>query len=570
MKEWIQKNLFNQKTNFPIPRRITKEWFSVNHSKEYNEILQMTEFLNIVDPSLIQRIFHIYYNKFELFKCQICDSIVNFKSFSKGYSSYCGQKCVSKVRSKKFKEKYNVDSPLQIKEFLEKAENTNLKKYGKKNYTQTEEYKEKSIKTCLNKYGETSPLKNTEIKQKVSNTNLEKYGSTSPLHNEEIKTKIVKTFNKKYGLNLDTYANPFSIDQVKDKIKETNLKKYGVEFTSQRHLKNINDINKEFIEGNFLTEDRNLKLTEFQKYFNISYSWSYVLLKRLDIEFTHLKSNLEMDVFNFVKSYVNNIVENDRKTIKPLELDIYLPDQNLAIEVNGIYWHSEQVLEDKNFHLKKTDLCKKENIQLLHIFEDQWNDIFKQEILKSMILNKIGKSEKIYARKCDIKLINTNEKNEFLNKNHLQGQCQSNINIGIIYNNKLISLMCFGKSRFNKKFEWELLRFCTLKGFIVTGGASKLLKYFINNHGSSIITYADRTYSNGDLYEKIGFTLLKTNPPSYRYMKNSITYNRLHFQKHKLKDKLNLFNPELTEYQNMINNGYDRIWDCGNFVYGFL
>jgi hypothetical protein len=100
---------------------------------------------------------------------------------------------------------------------------------------------------------------------------------------------------------------------------------------------------------------------------------------------------------------------------------------------------------------------------------------------------------------------------------------------------------------------------CTLKGFIVTGGASKLLKYFINNHGSSIITYADRTYSNGDLYEKIGFTLLKTNPPSYRYMKNSITYNRLHFQKHKLKDKLNLFNPELTEYQNMINNGYDRI-----------
>ena len=243
------------------------------------------------------------------------------------------------------------------------------------------------------------------------------------------------------------------------------------------------------------------------------------------------------------------------------------PKKNVGIELNGIYWHSESMGKDKKYHLNKTIACDDNGVQLLHIWDTEW--LHKQDIIKSMILNKIGKTPiKIFARKCEIREVLPKEKNIFLNENHLQGEDKSKIKLGLYYSNELVSLLTVGKPRFNKKYEWEIIRYCNKINTSVVGGFSKLLSSFRKKHDGSIITYANRRYSNGGLYKNNGFTFIRYSKPGYQYYKpgkNLETRNS--YQKHKLSSKLNIFDSMLSEWENMQLNGYDRVWDCGNYVY---
>ena len=284
------------------------------------------------------------------------------------------------------------------------------------------------------------------------------------------------------------------------------------------------------------------------------------------------KSFGEHEVLEYCQSLSDNVISGDRHIIKPLELDIYMPDNNFAIEYDGLYWHSFNTItqEDKNVHLRKTKLCKEKSIQLLHIFENEWDHYKKQEIWKSIIKNKLGQSFKIFARKCEILEVSFKDSQIFLENNHLQGRCNSSINIGLFYNNELISLMTFGKSRFNKKVDWELLRFCNKLNYYVVGAASRLFKNFLKGHTGSVISYADMRYSDGKLYRNLGFEFEHISGPNYWYWKvnNGILLeSRIQYQKHKLKGKLEEFDENLTETENMYNNGYRKIYDCGNQVW---
>jgi hypothetical protein len=156
----------------------------------------------------------------------------------------------------------------------------------------------------------------------------------------------------------------------------------------------------------------------------------------------------------------------------------------------------------------------------------------------------------------------------FLDNNHLQGNVNAAINIGLYYNDELVSIMTFIKSRYNKEVEYELLRFCNKLNTSVIGGASKLMSCFINTYKpNNIISYANRRWSQGNLYEKLGFTFTHNTLPNYFYYKNGDLESRVKYQKHKLKDKLEVFDDSLTESENMYNNGYRKIYDSGNKVY---
>ncbi len=273
----------------------------------------------------------------------------------------------------------------------------------------------------------------------------------------------------------------------------------------------------------------------------------------------------EGKVLDFIKSiYRDTIIDNSREIISPKELDIYIPDKSLAIEFNGDYWHSEEY-KPRNYHIDKTNLCKDKGIQLIHIFEHQWES--KSEIFKSVISNKLGLSNKIYARKC--KIVELDSTTDFLNTNHLQGNCSSSVKLGLTYNDELVSVMTFGKPRFNKSYEFELLRFCNKLNTTVVGGASKLLNYFEKNYKpSSIISYANLQWSNGNVYKNLGFTELSISEPNYWWTKNREVLTRYQCQKHKLKDLLkDKFNQNLSEKENMKKAGYSRLFDCGNMVY---
>ena len=285
----------------------------------------------------------------------------------------------------------------------------------------------------------------------------------------------------------------------------------------------------------------------------------------------------ELELYNFIKSiYKGIILQRKRNIIKPLELDIYLPEHNLAFEYNGIYWHSEiSSNTDKNYHLDKTEMCEKQNIQLIHIFEDEW--LNKKDIIKNKIKHLLNLSDKkLYARKCIIKEIIPKIKNQFLNEYHIQSEDKSKYKLGLFHNNDLVGVMTFGKPRLSSGYKntkegtYELIRFAT--SIHIVGGFSKLLKHFIRNYKPiKIITYADRRYSQGNVYIKNGFKLINKGKPNYYYTKNHIQReHRFNYRKNVLNKKLDLYDKNLTEWQNMQINGYDRIWDCGSLKFELI
>lgn len=272
-------------------------------------------------------------------------------------------------------------------------------------------------------------------------------------------------------------------------------------------------------------------------------------------------SGKEKDVVRYIQSvYEGTIIENDRKVLYPKELDIYIPKKNLAIEFNGIYWHSDAYLHNRFYHQEKTLACREKGIRLIHIFENEW--MFKQDICQSIINAALGIYKlKLNARSCIIKPLNSIDYRNFLIKNHLQGAINSPIRYGLFYMNELVAVIGFGKSRF-KKDEVELHRFCSKLGYNIRGAFSKLIKH---SNVEDFITYVDLAHFSGSGYAEVGFDEIGITEPNYKWIKDSLSLNRFSTQKHKLQHILgNQFNPELSESENMSINGFYKIYDSGN------
>lgn len=263
---------------------------------------------------------------------------------------------------------------------------------------------------------------------------------------------------------------------------------------------------------------------------------------------------------------------NERQIIQPKELDIYIPSERLAIEYNGLRWHSELFKEDPiNCHLAKTNECKEKGIRLIHIFEDEWLE--RSQIVKSMLRNILGKTNnRLYARQCDIRNVDAKTAMQFLDDNHIQGRCKAKYHYGLYHEGELVSLMTFGKTRQQKKYNedydntWELLRFCNKLNTSVVGGASKLLKHFIGEvKPHRIVTYADKRWSVGNLYERLGFVHTHDSKPNYFYVVGQHRENRFKYRKGELVKQG--FDPSKSEHEIMYERGIPRIYDCGTMAF---
>jgi hypothetical protein len=283
-------------------------------------------------------------------------------------------------------------------------------------------------------------------------------------------------------------------------------------------------------------------------------------------------SHYEIELGDFIASIIGeeNIIRNDRTILDGNELDIYIPTKNIAFEFDGLYWHSEIKKPDKNYHLKKTNICENKGIQLIHIFEDEW--IHKNDICKSRIKNLLGVSERIYARKCKIIEVDKKDAKKFFIDNHIQGNVNAKIIYGLKYNNEIVSMMSFGELRKNlgqkaTKGHFELLRFANKQNTTVIGGASKLFNHFIKmNNPIEITSYADRRWSKGNLYEQLNFEYSHNSDPNYFYVINDERKNRFGFRKDILISKYGCL-PNDTEHNFCKSKGWCRIYDCGTKVY---
>ncbi len=525
LKTWIKENLINSRG-----RINTRKFKKIINDKHCQKIINLTSHLKeSVNPS--ERIYCVLNSIIAYRKCKICDNnVFSFIDSSKGYREYCSVKCMN----------YDPD-------IIDKFHATNLKKYGVNHPCKLKKIIENRKKTCLKKYGFQNAM---QCKDVVNN--------------------LRKAMISKYGVD-----NSFKLESTRNKFKKTCMKKYGTEYPAQSHISQetynlLNDKNW-LIEKNHIDKK---SCYDISQELGISETLVYKKFTEHKLELKNFHtSSYESDIIKFLDE--QNISIRSRKIISPYEIDIYLPDIKLGIEFNGLFWHSSYSKESdkktKNRHISKTEMCKEKDIQLLHIFENEWVDPIKKEIWKSMINSKLGRNDRIFARKCEVKEITDNRLiRQFLNDNHLQGFAGSSIKLGLFYEEELVSLMTFGKARYSKKCQYEMIRFCNNKNINIVGGASKLFKHFIGNYDpKSILSYADRRHSNGKLYEILGFEHSHNSKPNYFYfINNKMTlYPRIKFQKHKLEKQLEVFNKDISETENMFINNYRRIWDCGNMIF---
>lgn len=446
--------------------------------------------------------------------------------------------------------RYGVEHNSCIKKVIDKRKQT----YANKSEEEKLNIITKRNKTISNTYGSVKLFRINQ-QYKSAQTKLKKYNCA--YYNNHAKTE--QTNLLKYGVK-----NQYQRPEIQNKIKETNLSRYGTKYYTQsidyKHKSKYTLSNKTNAEKqNAIDKYKNTCL----KKYNVPY---YCLSKKCIKSRQTRTSKPNMD-------FANILEKNNLKFSAEYRLDTKLFDfkvDDTLIEINPTATHNSTwgiftpVGLDKNYHHEKTKLALTNNFKCIHIFD--WDNVDK---IIEIILTK---KSKIYARNCEIKLIDNTVCDTFLNMYHLQCTCKNQtIKLGLYYNNELIQVMTFGKPRYNKKYEYELLRLCTKAGYISVGGAEKLFNYFIKNYNpSTIISYCDNSKFNGNIYKKIGFNLDTYGNPSKHWYniktKKHITDNLL-----RQRGFDQLFN---TNYGKGTSNedlmrvaGFVEIYDCGQSTY---
>lgn len=445
--------------------------------------------------------------------CPVCGKryVHNSLKSSKGCSRSCAAKASMDKKRKTNLERYGTEYAVQSKAIKEKIEKTNLRKYGTTNPMGNKDVSTKSRKSRKTSYKESH--------EKARKTCLERYGVDNPFKSEDIKKKIKANNKSKYG-----FESSMKCKEANQKIIEANIKRYGID----RNCDNT----KSKEDQDRIISDTDRKFVDEIAKLGITYSFDHMI-----------------DSFSY---------------------DICLEDQKILIDIDHTCKNSTYGNEDNghtvvsaDYHLKKTKLANAYGYRVIHIFD--WDN--KDKIIQSLMPKK-----RVYARQCSIYMLKPSVARQFTAKYHLQGSCRGQACcLGLVKDDELLEVMTFGNPRYNKKYDYELLRLCTKFGYEVIGGASKLFsfatKYF---EISNIISYCDYSKFNGLVYSRMGMTLSKITPPQEVWSRDKqfvsanllreLGYDQL-FGKDYGKGASN----ELL----MLINGWLPVFDCGQKVFEY-
>ena len=475
-----------------------------------------------------------------------------FNTFDIGYRVGCTNKkckCVSESKingmKKSMLERYGVDNANYVSEFNEKRIDTNNEKYGVSYPTKSSEIQkkikstvskrtelskvlinEKRINTNLERYGVEHHMKLDVQKEKVFSTNIKKYDSKVPLQNPDIRKKSSET--------IKTQTTEFKLSK-RLKTQKTILSKYGVPSVSRIGIPtDILDIldSKEKLSHIISGKTRQ----EVLKILNIANHTLYLYAKKYDIQdhfLTDTKSRPEKEIDEFVKSLGFTTIIGDRKILNGKEIDIFIPEKNVAIEHCGLYFHTESEQRDKNYHYEKFKNCKEKGIQLITIFGDEWE--YKTEVVKRKITNILGMTEFLNDVLYFVKEIESNETKEFIEQYDIQEYEISTVKYGLYHSNNLISVMTFNQC----KTHYEIVNVCSKYHDY---RLSNILKTFIRDYSpEKIIGYTDNRWDTGDYLEQLGMTKI-TETINFTYTN--------HHTRFKIDENIDI-------------SKLKRIWDCG-------
>lgn len=524
-------------------------------------------------------------------------------------------------------EKYGVEFPSQSSEIQEKTEKTCMERYGTKAPSQNDEIKKKAAETNIERYGFYSSAMNPDVKKKAAETNIERYGFYSSAMNPDVKAKALKTCQERYGASSPSLSEeiaekkrqtclenfgveyPMQSDEVRGKSKQSCLEKYGVEHASQadvvrdkvkrtcleRYGVDVSSKSEEVkerarqaflerygVENPSQSEEvkEKRRQTNIER-FGVPCSFESFQVKEKTKQTCQERYGVDWPCQRpEARAYSNDSVPNKAFAEKLDELGIQYQREfplgrysfdfrvgDILIEIDPFATHnslwglfgSEGV--DESYHYDKSYTAEEAGYHCIHIFD--WDDPDK-------ILELLASKERIFARKCELKNVDAKECNEFLMKHHIQGTCKGqSIILGLYFEGELVSLMSFGKPRYNKNFEYELLRYCSSKNIV--GGAERLFKAFEKQYSpKSVISYCDRSKFTGNVYKKLGFTLRSSrNPSKHWYNPKSGKHLTDNLVRQRGVDQLlgTNYGKGTSNEDLLVRLGFVPIYDCGQDSY---
>lgn len=546
------------KSNILSDNSKNSAWFKKQHRDIYDHIMS-----DYTGSNFAEKLYLWVNDMHEPPACPICGSPLKFRGRKSGYSQYCSMICMHKDPNYHKKVLKN-GSPFSRQEVREKARQTCMEHYGVENSFLSEEVREKARRTCMDHYGVENPFMLRSIQERCRKS-----------FEETITKRHQKQWEELPFTEPDWNAVKGTRSVSEAGIRKNHPKLY--EYIMENFPNGENFREKLWMYQNNTTTRPVCKIcgkpvsfcsnsAEFFTY--CSYTCSNRDPDKYgDNNIPGSGTSLELFIRNILDEYDISYTTNDRSILSGKELDIYLPDYKLAIECNGIYWHSSKSSKSKDYHYNKWKTCKEQGIQLLTVWEDQIKN--KPSIVRNLILSRLGiYDKKIGARQCIIHDVTPKESRKFLNTHHLQGSVSGSVRLGLYHGNELIALMIFGRTRKSlgqKSHDntYELYRYCCKSGVHIQGGASKLFAQFLIDHPRCIVeSFSSNDISDGTLYRVLGFVHAGEQKGTYWYINMKMErFHRYTFRKDVL--IRNGADPNMTEFQITDGMGLFRIYDSG-------
>lgn len=517
-------------------------------------LLDLTAWLDT--DSWSQRMWHVTTGVSSRPLCPTCNKVpVNWSNPTKSYNTYCSFVC--RNNNTKWKagyrqtclEKYGVDNARKASEVKTKIIKTKKKRYGNGNNTT------KIKQTCLDRYGVDNVRKAYSVKQRIKKTHHDRYDGNCWLQANAGAVK--NTIMERYGVD-----NYFKTTDFIEKRKQHFNANHGVDHQSQMHygdsvLRTLQDVDQMY--DYHITQQ--LSSPMIAKKLGIDHNTVLRWLKFHNITPTRWAvSAAEHEICEVLSDFGVSYEQNNRSIIAPYELDVIIPSLKIAIEYCGLYWHSDKHDRiTKSYHYNKMEKCRAAGWRLITIFEDEW--IHKRDLVEAKLKHicQVNTNKSLYARKCQLRLVSTKDKKRFFDTYHIQGNGKSSINVGLYNNNRLVC--CIGVRKLPNN-HYEINRYATSRN--VCGGFGKLLKHTISiiSPFVDIVTFADRRWSDGDLYHKLGFVVDRELPPDYAYVVGNNRIHKFNFRHKHLPTVLgDEYNSNFSEADNCKH--IPRIWNCG-------
>lgn len=498
----------------------------------------------------------------------------------------CSKECRKELTRRKNLAKYGVEHPMQNKEVQAHHRQTMLDKYGVESPLQSEEIRNRAIETNIEKFGSEWALGNPEIRKAIDKTNEERYGNVCPANGVEQRKKKRQSMLERYG-----GPTVFESNELRDKAKATMIARYGVDSpmkvpeiaqrVSEKRKEHMNDIVASF--KNTCIKRYGVSNPMYKQEFvdKIAQTMTqrYGVKSPMQVPEFHDKmceTYLERHGSDFGVSDVNKhfaqmlnqagLETEFEYYIGNRRFDIHIKNSNICFEIDPTYTHNTVGNHwgsgvASNSQLLKTKIAEDGGYRCIHVFDwDDWESI----------LDLVSTRTRVFARKCEIIDLSKEDVDKFLNSYHIQKTCRGQkYAYGLVYFGELVEVMTFGSPRYNRNYEFELLRLCSNPNYSIVGGASKLFKHFVDTvNPGSIISYCDRSKFTGSVYEKIGMSFVRDTEPNKVWSKGTvrITDNLL-----RQRGFDQLFNTDYgkgtSNEELMIEHGWLPVYDCGQRVY---